>query len=73
MVSSGRLADINPAEREISTPRWTKLRRWRLKFKVNFKYIKIDQIIRNSVEALCFITLSFSFFKKIVQYAARAL
>ena len=52
--------DFNPARREISTLRWTKLRRWRRKFKLNFKYIKIDQILRNSVE--CFIKPSFSFF-----------
>ena len=38
---------FNPAGREISTLRWTKLRRLRRKFKVNFKYIKVDQILQN--------------------------
>ena len=39
--------DFNPGGREISSLRWTKLRLRRRKFKLNFKYIKIDQILRN--------------------------
>ena len=62
---------LNPAGREISTLRWTKLRRWRRKFKLNFKYIKIDQILRNSVE--CFIKPSFSFFTEKAFNMRRAL
>ena len=32
------LIGFNPVGREISTLRWTKLRRWRRNFKLNFEY-----------------------------------
>ena len=47
MVQNVKNVSFNPDGREISTLRWTKLRRLRRKFKVNFKYIKVDQILQN--------------------------
>ena len=53
---------VNPAGREISTPRWTKSGRPRPEFKFNFKYIRNLQILPNFGDST--IKHLFSFFHK---------